>query len=177
MSARKVPPIGRLSYVGAVMTLPTGVQALAEANYGHPDEAFSYLDNLTNSFSYALPGSMYEVSPDYGMITQAWNIYAVATPIIEKFFGIRPQAGMKRLSIQPMMPSDWNNVSLKNILVGDNEISIEKSGNQYTIYQTKKDWKIDFISSDRKVIMLNQEELPPADTLRLTGLKSVIELE
>ncbi len=38
-------------YVGAVMTLPTGVQAVAELNYGNPDEALNYLKMLENSFS------------------------------------------------------------------------------------------------------------------------------
>lgn len=31
------------SYTGAVMTLPTGVQAVAENNYGRPDQALDYL--------------------------------------------------------------------------------------------------------------------------------------
>lgn len=31
------------SYTGAVMTLPTGVQAIAENNYGNPDRALEYL--------------------------------------------------------------------------------------------------------------------------------------
>jgi hypothetical protein len=30
----------QFSYTGAVMTLPTGVQAIAENNYGRPDKAF-----------------------------------------------------------------------------------------------------------------------------------------
>ena len=58
--AYKAPPI--FTYTGAVMTLPTGVQARAENNYGRPNEALDYLERITRSFSYALPGSMYEVS-------------------------------------------------------------------------------------------------------------------
>ncbi|WP_373512847.1 glycogen debranching protein, partial [Persicitalea sp.] len=65
------------SYTGAVMTLPTGVQAIAENNYGRPDQALDYLKRISRSFGYALPGSIYEVSPDYGMMTQAWNLYAL----------------------------------------------------------------------------------------------------
>ncbi|GAB2619325.1 alpha-L-rhamnosidase-related protein [Belliella aquatica] len=56
------------SYTGAVMTLPTGVQAIAENNYGRPDKALDYLKRMTRSFGFALPGSIYEVSPDYGMM-------------------------------------------------------------------------------------------------------------
>ncbi|MEM6262574.1 MAG: glycogen debranching protein [Bacteroidota bacterium] len=59
------------SYLGAVMTLPTGVQAIGELNYGRTEEAYQYMKKLHNSFGYALPGSMYEVSPDFGMAVQA----------------------------------------------------------------------------------------------------------
>jgi hypothetical protein len=112
------------SYVGAVMTLPTGVQAIAEAKYGNPDKALEYLKMLQNSFSYALPGSIYEVSPDFGMMTQAWNIYAVAVPVVEEFFGIQPKAWKNEIVIKPNLPSDWNDVSLDKIKVGDNQLDL-----------------------------------------------------
>jgi hypothetical protein len=46
------------SYTGAVMTLPTGVQAIGENNYGNPDGALDYLKRMTRSFGFALPGSI-----------------------------------------------------------------------------------------------------------------------
>jgi hypothetical protein len=76
------------SYIGAVMTMPTGVQAVAAANYGKPEDALRYITMLRRSFSYALPGSMYEVSPDFGMVVQAWNSYGVDMPIINHFLAL-----------------------------------------------------------------------------------------
>jgi hypothetical protein len=61
------------TYTGTVMTLPTGVQAISENTYGHPDQAYDLVQRMLHTFSFALPGSIYEVSPDYGMMTQAWN--------------------------------------------------------------------------------------------------------
>lgn len=137
------------SYTGAVMTLPTGVQAVAENNYGRPDQALDYLKKMSRSFSYALPGSIYEVSPDYGMMTQAWNIYAFAVPIVNQFFGIKPLAHQKTIIIEPQMPKEWDNASLENVKVGDNEISVwhttSKTGHQIKVQQTKTDWKIKLI--------------------------------
>lgn len=137
------------SYTGAVMTLPTGVQAIAENNYGRPDEALDYLKRMSRSFSYALPGSMYEVSPDYGMMTQAWNIYAFAVPIINQFFGIKPLAHQKTIIIEPQMPKEWDNASLENVKVADNEISIwhkkSKDLDQIKIQQVQPDWKVKLI--------------------------------
>ena len=112
------------SYTGAVMTLPTGVQAVAENNYGRPDKALNYLNRMTRTFSYALPGSMYEVSPDYGMITQAWNIYAFAVPIVQQFFGILPNAAEKKIVIRPQMPTSWDIAKLENVKVADNSVSV-----------------------------------------------------
>jgi len=137
------------SYTGAVMTLPTGVQAVAENNYGRPNQALDYLKRMSRTFSYALPGSMYEVSPDYGMMTQAWNIYAFAVPIVNQFFGIKPMAHQKTIVIEPQMPTEWNEASLENVKVGDNEISIWHTGTkespQIKIQHTNLDWKIKLI--------------------------------
>lgn len=137
------------SYTGAVMTLPTGVQAIAENNYGRPDEALDYLKRMSRSFSYALPGSMYEVSPDYGMMTQAWNIYAFAVPIINQFFGIKPLAHQKTIIIEPQMPKEWDNASLENVKVADNEISIwhkkSKDLDQIKIQQVQPGWNVKLI--------------------------------
>ncbi len=137
------------SYTGAVMTLPTGVQAISENNYGRPDEALDYLKRMTRTFSYALPGSMYEVSPDYGMMAQAWNIYAFAIPIVKQFFGITPMAHEKTVIIEPQMPKEWDKASLENVTVGDNEISIwyeNKNGKlQIKAQQSNPGWQIKLI--------------------------------
>lgn len=112
------------SYTGAVMTLPTGVVAVGAARYGQMDLALENIKKLERSFSYALPGSMYEVSPDFGMITQAWNIYGVAIPIVTGIFGIVPDAGNKTITINPILPSSWNNASIQHVRVGENVISV-----------------------------------------------------
>jgi glycogen debranching enzyme len=132
------------SYTGAVMTLPTGVSAIGENRYGNPDAALDYLQRMTRSFSFALPGSIYEVSPDYGMFTQAWNLYSYAIPIVTQFFGIQPDAGNRVIYIRPQMPSDWESASIEKVQIGDNEISLsyEKIDGELTIEvsQTQKKW-------------------------------------
>lgn len=134
----------QFSYTGAVMTLPTGVQAVAENNYGRPDKALNYLNRMSRSFSYALPGSMYEVSPDYGMMVQAWNIYSYAVPIVQQFFGIQPRAANKEVWIQPQMPEAWNEASLENVIMADNSISIHYSNKDaqitFKVLQYNPDW-------------------------------------
>ncbi len=120
------------SYVGAVMTLPTGVQAIAEANYGNTEEAVKYLHMLYNSFNYTLPGSMYEVSPDYGQMVQAWNIYGVAVPIVNHFFGIKPIAHEKKVVIAPALPEKWGEASISNVVIGNTTLDFSYDQNSDT---------------------------------------------
>jgi len=149
------------SYVGAVMTLPTGVQVIAENNYGRPDQALNYLQRMVRSFSYALPGSMYEVSPDYGMMTQAWNIYSFAVPITRQFFGVNPMASEKTIYLSPLMPSDWEEASLENIKIGDQEFSFfySRSGdqNKIEVVQSGELWNIVFLNNEDP-ISINTEK-------------------
>lgn len=136
------------TYTGTVMTLPTGVQIVAENNYERPDEAFNLLKKVARTFSYALPGSMYEVSPDYGMMTQAWNIFAYGEPIIEQFFGIKPNAHKKEIDLKPMFPVALNKGKIENVAIGNNKISLDfsisKNNTLFSIQQEMGDWVIHF---------------------------------
>lgn len=151
------------SYVGAVMTLPTGVQAIGAAKYGNSNLSYQYLKKLENSFSYALPGSMYEVSPDFGMVTQAWNNYAVAVPIVQYYFGITPLAHEQKIIWKPQFPIKWEEGKLENIKVGDNLITLNCTSNQngelsWIITQSQPDWTIE-LQLDMTEITVNDESL------------------
>lgn len=160
------------------MTLPTGVQAVAENNYGRPDRALEYLQRMTRTFSYALPGSIYEVSPDYGMTTQAWNIYSYAVPVITQFFGINPQAAQKTIYIRPQMPSAWDHASIENVVIGENMISMfyERGAKswQLQLEQSRDDWKI-FLAFPEGTVnkwQVNGKERMP----KLSGKQQIIEV-
>ncbi len=152
--AYKAPPI--FTYTGAVMTLPTGVQVRAENNYGRPNEALDYLERMTRSFSYALPGSMYEVSPDFGMMVQAWNIYSFAYPIVHQFFGIQPDAAEKEITIAPQMPDAWDEAALEQVKVGENIISVfykkENGEPKIKVTQTIPEWTLKLVTPDGEIL-------------------------
>jgi len=149
------------SYTGAVMTIPTGVQSVAAATYGSPEDALRYITMLHRSFSYALPGSMYEVSPDFGMIVQAWSNYGVDVPVINHFFGITPDAYEKSIFISPHMPSDWKDASVDNIRVGNNSFSLEVSQKadhrEYYFRQTLAEWSVIVDVKESKKVVVNNK--------------------
>jgi glycogen debranching enzyme len=162
------------SYTGAVMTLPTGINAIAWARYGMPDQSLAYIKKLNRSFSYALPGSMYEVSPDFGMFTQAWNIYGVAVPIVNYFFGIQPRAYEQTVHFAPAPPGEWKSGTLKNVPVGNNSITVNFERHQeyteYRISQTDATWKITIDRNLGTRVLVSGKEVPGVEKrISLTG--------
>jgi glycogen debranching enzyme len=172
------------SYLGAVMTIPTGVQAVAAANYGTADDALRYLEMLHRSFSFALPGSMYEVSPDFGMMTQAWNIYGVAVTITGHFFGIQPRAYEKAIFISPHLPTKWDNVSLDNVKIGENSfcLAIQKRADhrEYHVRQTQKDWTVIIDVGNSKKVLVDGKETAigqmTGGELKITGPDHIVKI-
>ena len=178
------------TYVGAVMTLPTGVAAVAENNYGRPDKALDYLHRMSRSWGYAHPGSMYEVSPDFGMMCQAWNIYSFGYPIVRQFFGIYPMAEKKIVEIDPHFPTSWTRPQLKRVVIGEGEditeldISFMKgengNKNQLHILQTANEpWSIMTPVQDHARIYVDDALIRGKDLLdgmkKITGHSILIE--
>ena len=124
---------------------------------------------------------MYEVSPDFGMVVQAWNIYGVAVPIIRSFFGIEPHAMEERIFISPNLPDAWNEAVLENVKVGNNTINLKivRSAEyiEYQIQQTKPEWQVLIDVSGAKKISVNQEVVSNnTRTLSLIGERNIIQI-
>lgn len=175
------------TYTGAVMTLPTGVQAVSENNYGRPDEAYSLLKRMMKSFSFALPGSIYEVSPDFGMFSQAWNMYAFGEPIIKQFFGIKPLAYNKTITISPLLPSKLSSGKIENVDIGDNNLDLaftQKAGSDiFELKQKLGEWTITFIQPKGlyRIWKLNGKIIKPnllkdSESLEIKGFNNILEL-
>jgi glycogen debranching enzyme len=127
-----------------MMTISTGVQAMAECAYDRTDEAMWYVDKIVQTFDRALPGSISEMMPDYGCPVQAWTIYGLATPLVTHVLGINPDAYNKSIVISPHLPTGWHNAAIYDLPVGDNIISfaIKKSGSHtaYSLTSVVPDW-------------------------------------
>lgn len=108
----------------ATMTISTGVMAVAQARYGHSDRALELLERIFKSFSMATPGSISEMSPDYGCFVQAWTTYSVMTPIVRHFFGIQPSASADMIVLKPCLPTKWSEGAMAHVRVFDGELSV-----------------------------------------------------
>lgn len=118
-----------------MMTISTGVQAVAEARYNRIDQAIKFLRMITATLGQNMPGAINEMMPDYGCPYQAWTIYGMAKTLISGCFGVYPQAYNKKIYLYPQMPKDWNQMSIKNLRIGDNSINlcIKREANEYII--------------------------------------------
>src|SRR6516225_9402288 len=117
-----------------MMTISTGVQAMAECAYARTDEAMWYVDKIVQTFNRALPGSISEMMPDYGCPVQAWTIYGLALPLVTHVLGIHPDAYNKSIMISPHLPTGWDNAAIYDLPVGNDTISftIKKSSSNTT---------------------------------------------
>ena len=153
------------NYNRAVMPAATASLVIIACRYGSPDTALYYMHMLLNSFSFATPGTTYEVSPDYGMFVQAWNIRGINTPLIHYFFGIDPLAYKKEIRLRPDFPVVWGNASIKDVIIGDNLLSVDyrklRGTKEYTIKVTKPLWTVKLYVGSCSNILLNGKSVKP----------------
>jgi glycogen debranching enzyme len=137
-------------YRTAMMTISTGVQAVAEARYDRMNESLRYVRLIASTFNMRLPGSISEMSPDYGCFVQAWTNYGITWPLMSFMFGIRPRAYWKELSLRPRLPDGWNEASVANVAVGLGEranrlefrIGLSETKDVYRLELAEQDWTV-----------------------------------
>jgi len=129
-----------------MMTISTGVQAVAEARYGRIDQAINYLRMIASTLGRNMPGTINEMMPDYGCPYQAWTIYGIAKTLVSGCFGVWPEAYTKNIILSPQFPEGWNKMALKQLRINDNSIDLEMERNeQYYIIDyasEQKGWTV-----------------------------------
>ena len=129
----------------SMMTIATGVQAMAEASYGRTDQAMWYVNKIVQTFGRVLPGSISEMMPDYGCPAQAWTIYGLVSPLLTHVYGIQPDAWHKTLTLTPNLPAGWNDIKISELPVGNNVIAfaVEKTskGTEYHLSSKNEGWQ------------------------------------
>ncbi|MEO6870333.1 MAG: hypothetical protein ABI168_11850 [Ginsengibacter sp.] len=155
------------NYNRAVMPVATSDVIISACRYGYIDTALKYMHVLLESFNYATPGTTYEVSPNYGMFVQAWNITGFNVPLIQYFFGIDPIAYRRQITLRPDFPSKWKSAQIKNVIIGDNLLSLHYSKEvgvlTYEVKMSKPNWLIKLKVPTYKTIKVNGEKVKAQD--------------
>lgn len=128
-----------------MMTISTGVQAMAECAYARVDEGLWYVNRIADTFGRVLPGSIAEMMPDYGCPVQAWTIYGVAKPLIHYIYGIRPEAYKRVVTFSPNLPAGWDRIEIKALPIGNGVIDYKverlEDGLEITLDTSETDWQ------------------------------------
>jgi hypothetical protein len=169
------------NYNRAIMPIATANLIIAECRYGSADTALLYMHKLLNSFSFASPGTTYEVSPDYGMFVQGWNIRGIHTPLIHYFFGIDPLAYRKEITLRPNFPTAWAHASIADVIVGDNLLSMtyrrSSSGAEYTVKTSMPNWTERlYVGTHRRVLLNGKIAMPRNGYVILEGTQNRVQL-
>ena len=162
-----------------MMTIATGVQAVAEANYGRTEEALWYMNRIVETFNRVTPGSISEMMPDYGCFTIAWTSYGIVVPLIGHVFGIRPDAVKKTVVFEPHPPEGWKDMSIEDLPVGTNLISFSRvetgKGVEYIIESGDSGWTLvldEKRPSGGRYYLNGKPVVPEASGIRMTGTRN-----
>lgn len=128
----------------SMMTISTGAEAVAEAEYGRIDDAMWYVNKIVQTFNRVTPGSMSEIMPDKGCFTIAWTSYGIVVPLVEHVFGVQPDAANKTIVFEPHLPSGWEDISVEDLPVGNNLVSFSRArtekGVLYDVEAKERGW-------------------------------------
>jgi len=102
-----------------VMSINTGLLALAEARYGRLEQALRYVRKLAGALAVRTPGAISEALPDQWCFLQLWSALGVISPIVEGVFGVEPRAAERRLRVTANLPAGWPQAELRRVRIGD----------------------------------------------------------
>ena len=167
----------------SMMTISTGVQAVAEGEYGRTDEAMWYVGRIVQTFNRVTPGSISEMMPDHGCFTIAWTSYGIVVPLIEHVFGIRPDAANKTIVFEPHLPTGWERISIEELPVGANLISFSRrrtaQGVLYDIEARQDGWSFllrEKASPGARYFLNGRPTHPSVSGIRMEGRKNRVRI-
>ena len=130
---------------GSVWPLFTGWVSVAEYRAGHPLSGYAHLmqnADLTwsqdpGNVTELLSGRFYQV---LGRSTahQLWSSAMVISPIVRGMFGLEWDAAKNTLSVNPHLPADWNEATMRNIPLGAGQVDLKfiRSGKELLVEPT-----------------------------------------
>lgn len=113
-----------------VWTLPTGVLAQAEFNYGNVEMGTHLIGNIARTVEHGMLGAFSELIPEGGDFMQLWSAAMFLSGITEGIFSLEPSAYQDRLALSPRLPKGWGVARLEGVEVGLHtiDIALEREG-------------------------------------------------
>ncbi|MCX6044622.1 MAG: hypothetical protein NT075_05870 [Chloroflexi bacterium] len=121
-----------------VMSINTGLLALAHMRYGWIDQALDLVQRMVKTLLLYMPGAISEALPNQWCFIQLWSALGVISPVVEGVFGIEPRAGERKLRVVPNLPTTWDQVAMRQVHIGEQQfdIQISRDSGQYHLVVT-----------------------------------------
>ncbi|CAN5808548.1 hypothetical protein BH10CHL1_BH10CHL1_08700 [soil metagenome] len=151
-----------------VMSINTGLLALAHIRYGRIDQALDLVQRLTKTLPLHMPGAISEALPDQWCFLQLWSALGVISPVMEGVLGILPRAGERKLRIAPNLPTGWDQVAMRQVHIGEQlfALHITRTPQHHTLVVTSDapDYQLElgvYLPEDAQVqtVTLNQQPI------------------
>lgn len=107
-----------------VWTLPTGLLALEAFAQGDVDTGLALLRNIGVTSEHGSLGLLKELIPQGICFVQLWSTGLFAQGITQGLFGLAPDATTRHLALDPQLPADWPQMSLRDVACGDARFAI-----------------------------------------------------
>jgi hypothetical protein len=121
----------------AVMSINSGLLALALARYGRSAEALQLVQPLATALTLRTPGAISEALPADWCFLQLWSALGIIAPLVEGVLGIRPHVAHDTIHVLPNLPPDWDQAQLTRLRIGERWIAVraqcEDTPARYTV--------------------------------------------
>lgn len=107
-----------------VWTLPTGLLALEAFAQGDVETGLHLLRNIGVTSEHGSLGLFKELIPQGICFVQLWSTGLFAQGVTQGLFGLAPDATKRHLAIDPQLPADWPEMTLRDIACGDARFAI-----------------------------------------------------
>lgn len=107
-----------------VWTLPTGLLALEAFAQGDVETGLKLLRNIGVTSEHGSLGLLKELIPQGICFVQLWSTGLFAQGITQGLFGLAPDATRRHLALDPQLPADWPQMTLRDVACGDARFAI-----------------------------------------------------
>ncbi|MFN8489107.1 MAG: hypothetical protein U0350_16085 [Caldilineaceae bacterium] len=149
-----------------VMSINTGLLALAHTRYGQIDQALDLAQRMAQTLDQYMPGAISEALPDQWCFVQLWSALGIVSPVVEGVLGITPRAAERKLRVTPQLPTGWDQVALQRLRVGGAWFAVQakrtQQGYAVSVQSDAPDYALDvglYLPTDVQVqtVLLNGE--------------------
>jgi len=142
-----------------VWTLPTGLLALEAFAQSDVETGLQLLRNIGVTSEHGSLGLLKELIPQGICFVQLWSTGLFVQGVTQGLFGISPDAPTRHLAIDPQLPADWPEMSLRDVACGDARFAIHVTSTHVTVEYMAgtKPWLVTVNFDD---VMLQQTVVP-----------------